>query len=109
VRGSVFVPGVPAPQGSKRHVGRGILVESSRTVGPWRERVALTVAAERPGSPSRAPVSLLLRFTFARPKSHLRRDGSVRDAAPAFPSRPDVDKLARASVTAKDTSSGARL
>lgn len=36
-----FVPGRPAPQGSKRHVGHGIMVESSRDLGPWRERVAL--------------------------------------------------------------------
>jgi crossover junction endodeoxyribonuclease RusA len=36
-----YVPGKPAPRGSKRHVGRGIMVDSSREVGPWRERVAL--------------------------------------------------------------------
>jgi crossover junction endodeoxyribonuclease RusA len=28
------VPGKPAPQGSKRHVGRGIMVESSNHVAP---------------------------------------------------------------------------
>ena len=34
------VLGVPAPQGSKRHVGRGVLVESSNALGPWRDAVA---------------------------------------------------------------------
>jgi len=34
------VLGVPAPQGSKRHVGRGVLVESSKALGPWRDAVA---------------------------------------------------------------------
>ena len=35
----VFIPGVPAPQGSKRHVGGGRLVESSKKVKPWRRAV----------------------------------------------------------------------
>jgi len=45
-----FVPGKPAPQGSKRHVGRGIMLESSREVGPWRERVALVAHNVMAGS-----------------------------------------------------------
>lgn len=39
----VFVPGLPAPQGSKRHVGNGILVESSKKVKPWRQAVSAEV------------------------------------------------------------------
>ena len=45
----INVLGTPAPQGSKRHVGRGIMVESSRLVGPWREAVKAAVAATYPG------------------------------------------------------------
>ena len=33
---SLFVPGIPAPQGSKRHVGHGVMVESSARVKSWR-------------------------------------------------------------------------
>lgn len=35
-----FVAGRPAVQGSKRHVGGGRLIESSRQVGPWRGTAA---------------------------------------------------------------------
>jgi len=27
---NLFVPGAPAPQGSKRHVGNGVMVEASK-------------------------------------------------------------------------------
>jgi crossover junction endodeoxyribonuclease RusA len=33
------VRGLPAPQGSKRHVGGGRMVESSANVKPWRADV----------------------------------------------------------------------
>ena len=36
---TIRVYGTPAPQGSKRHVGRGVMVESSKKVKPWREAV----------------------------------------------------------------------
>ena len=33
----IKVIGLPAPQGSKRHVGHGVMIESSNNVKPWRE------------------------------------------------------------------------
>ena len=45
----------PAPQGSKRHIGKGRMVESSKRVGPWREAVRQsavgTVNKLRQGAP----------------------------------------------------------
>ena len=41
------VYGTPAPQGSKRHVGRGVMVESSKKVAPWRQDVVAAAAAGR--------------------------------------------------------------
>jgi crossover junction endodeoxyribonuclease RusA len=35
----IRINGIPAPQGSKRHVGNGVMIESSKAVGPWREAV----------------------------------------------------------------------
>ena len=37
----IFIPvrGVPAPQGSKRHIGHGIMIENSKKVKPWRQDV----------------------------------------------------------------------
>src|ERR1700676_3259288 len=38
-RMKITVRGIPAPQGSKRHVGGGRMIEMSKAVGPWREAV----------------------------------------------------------------------
>lgn len=100
------VNGIPAPQGSKRHVGGGRMVESSRAVGPWREAVrheagvALWVDGSwLPGTS--LPLSVTVVFVLARPLSHwggANHDaGHLRNSAPKFPAkRPDLDKLARA-------------
>jgi Holliday junction resolvase RusA-like endonuclease len=108
---TIEVRGLPAPQGSKRHVGRGIMVESSKAVGPWREAVraetqrtmkALAVPGTPGGVPGplAGPLVVLAEFHLPRPKSHYRTGRNadrLRDSAPAFPfGQPDVDKLARA-------------
>ncbi len=97
----VWVAGKPAPQGSKRHVGGGRMVESSKAVGPWRERVGAELARLELGEPSRAAIVVNARFCFTRPKSHLRVNGSPRGSAPRVPAtRPDLDKLVRAVLDA---------
>ena len=98
------VNGQPAPQGSKRHVGGGRMVEMSKAVGPWRE--AVRAEAQRTGSaefwnPSDpGPLSVTVVFILKRPASHFRTgrwSERLRESAPRFPAgRPDVDKLARA-------------
>jgi crossover junction endodeoxyribonuclease RusA len=88
------VPGKAAPQGSKRHVGRGILVESSKEVGPWRERVALAAHNAMAGRPvQRGAVAVRIDFILPRPKS------TPKSTPPAV-KRPDLDKLARAVLDA---------
>jgi Holliday junction resolvase RusA-like endonuclease len=101
----VFVAGKPAPQGSKRHVGRGILVESSKAVKPWREDIRqamLTAYGDQPKMPG--PLAVTIRFVVDRPKGHYRTGRNahlLRDAAPILPTgKPDVDKLARAVLDA---------
>ncbi|GIV03997.1 MAG: hypothetical protein KatS3mg015_2827 [Fimbriimonadales bacterium] len=96
----IRVPGIPAPQGSKRHVGHGVLIESSRSVGPWRERVALHLVESHPSKPRRDYIAVHLTFCFPRPKSHFKKDGTLRASAPKFPGRPDIDKLVRAILDA---------
>ncbi len=86
------VPGRPAPQGSKRHVGYGIMVESSPEVGPWRERVALAAHNAMLATGATlftGAVTVDLRFVLPRPKSTPKR------RTPPAVKRPDVDKLAR--------------
>ena len=98
----IDVLGLPAPQGSKRHVGRGILVESSTKVGPWRE--AVVAAATNQGHANlmlEGPVTVDVSFYFPRPKGHYRADGSLRDSAPfTHSTKPDIDKVLRSTLDA---------
>ncbi|MFM8155421.1 MAG: RusA family crossover junction endodeoxyribonuclease [Actinomycetes bacterium] len=93
------VLGLPAPQGSKRHVGGGRMVESSRKVGPWRE--AIVSQALRDGVAGRlldGPLSFSAVFRMPRPNSHFGARG-LKPSAPAHPTgTPDVDKLARSTL-----------
>lgn len=89
----------PAPQGSKRLVGRS-LVESSRNVKPWRLLVQ-TAAIETHHPTIYGPVSLSVVFLFPRPKGHLRKDGSLKPSAPRWHTvRPDGSKLLRSTEDA---------
>lgn len=106
-----FVPGLPAPQGSKRavrfpngHVG---MIESSKRVKPWRNDVA--AAAMEARARQHWPTTLYgfsvkiaaLVFAMPRPGSHLRKAGELAKGAPATPrGKPDVDKLERAVLDA---------
>lgn len=85
-----FVDGAPAAQGSKRHVGNGRMVEQSKNVGPWRERVAWWARQHHNGGVISGPIALTLRFVMPRPTSTPKR------STPPAIKRPDVDKLCRA-------------
>ena len=101
---TLFVPGVPAPQGSKRHVGRGVLIESSPLVKPWRATVAAAChEAGVAGLRLDAALHVSLRFAITRPGSHFGKRGLL-GSAPAFPHRkPDIDKLSRSTLDALAT------
>lgn len=98
---SVFVPGHPAPQGSKRHVGNGVMIESSKNVKPWRSdiRSALIDGAGQPRWHFESAVHVVMIFIMPRPKSTPKR------TTPAATKKPDLDKLVRAVFDAI-TSSG---
>jgi len=98
---TIVVHGIPAPQGSKRHVGGGRMIESSKAVGPWREAIRGSVLATfGQVTPLEGPLSVDVTFVFDRPRSHYgtgRNSRIVRPSAPVFPAtRPDLDKLCRA-------------
>lgn len=89
----VFVPGKPAAQGSKRHVGGGRMIEQSKAVAPWRERVAyLAMQARGSAVPLERefPVRLVLNFVMPRPTSAPKR------STPPAIRQPDLDKCIRA-------------
>jgi Holliday junction resolvase RusA-like endonuclease len=101
------VRGLPAPQGSKRHIGRGVMVESSKRVKPWREavRTEASIAMTLAGlARFDGPLVLEVTFYFDRPRSHYRTGKNahlLRDGAPAAPaSVPDLSKLVRSTEDA---------
>lgn len=100
---SFFVPGTPAPQGSKKHVGNGVMIESSRHLKPWRSKVAW-LARKHIRAPHAGAIRLDLRFVMPRPKSHFgtgRNADRIKPTAPdCHTQKPDIDKLERAVLDA---------
>jgi Holliday junction resolvase RusA-like endonuclease len=105
---TVAVYGLPAPQGSKKHLGNGVMVESSKHVKPWRQDVkyaALAATQAVPGwAPLDGPLVAAMTFAFARPKGHYRTGRNshlLRDTAPARPAvYPDLSKIIRSTEDA---------
>lgn len=104
-----YATGRPAGQGSKRHVGRGIMVESSKRVAPWRADVvnaALTAIADLddPWEPLAQACHVGIYFYLARPRSHYRTGRHAAELRPDAPewvtTSPDLDKMARATLDA---------
>jgi len=95
--------GMPAPQGSKKFVGtnaagRGILVESSKKVKPWRQDVkseALVISRHLfDGVPLDRPLWVSMVFTMPKPASAPKRRKTWADK------KPDLSKLARSTEDA---------
>ena len=107
---SFRVYGLPAPQGSKRHVGNGVMVESSKRVKPWRQDVKYAALEAQPVHWSgcrevlSGPLRAYVTFYLPRPKGHYRTGRNaalLRDSAPRWPGvKPDVDKLLRSTLDA---------
>lgn len=93
------VNGIPAPQGSKKHIGRGRLIEVSKKVAPWRAAVAATAADAGINELHLDQAALVGVFFFMpRPKSHRGARG-LRPSAPVAPLvPPDLDKLIRSTL-----------
>ena len=94
----ITVYGEPGPQGSKRHVGNGVMIESSKKVKPWREAVVYAAREAMRGWPAlTGPIVLRMVFTVRKPKSAPKR----RRTFPA--TKPDLSKLARSTEDAMTT------
>ena len=93
---SFTVPG--NPQALKRHrtfnmKGRSIQYDPSK--GDKADFLAKCME-HKPETPWTGPVWVTLRFTFSRPKSHLRANGQVKPSAPMMhATKPDVDNLTK--------------
>lgn len=84
-----FVPGVPAPQGSKRLVRSGdrtmMINANSASLKEWRRVV--TLSAPRMDWAPRVPLSVTLGFVMP---------ATLKDRSGWCAVRPDIDKLCRA-------------
>ena len=98
----ITVEGIEAaPQGSKKHVGNGIMVEVCKRVGTWKKAVgreARKVVKEI----IIEPVHVEIVFWFRRPVSHLNAKGEPKQSAHKYPNRRqgDIDKLCRSTLDA---------
>jgi crossover junction endodeoxyribonuclease RusA len=104
---SFTVWGTAAPQGSKRHVGKGVMLESSDRVRPWRQDVRFAALEERPSDWDMATaMSVELTFRFPRPASHYGNKNGIIYLKTSAPPEPvsarlgDIDKLSRAVLDA---------
>ena len=87
------VIGLPGAQGSKRHVGHGVMVESSKKVAPWREAVANAARRAHTGPALDGPLSLEVVFRLPATSSWKAAD---RTRGWRWKDRtPDLDKLLR--------------
>ena len=86
---SFFVPGKAAAQGSKRHVGRGVMVEMSKDLPAWRTAVANAARTAHQGRPTiDGPVAVAMTVYVQRPKTTRFK---------TYPAGPkDLDKQQRA-------------
>lgn len=99
----VIAYGMPAPQGSKKLVGRakdgrGLLVESSAKVKPWRMDVKAAAEAVRAAGsapmPLDGPLVVSMVFTLPKPASAPKRRRTWPDR------KPDLSKLVRSTEDA---------
>jgi len=101
---SIWVPGLPQPQGSSRafvnrHTGRVIVTSANAKLKPWRQAVT-DAASEEMGEREayREPINVTLVFQMPRPAGHFGKKGLL-PSAPSHPAvRPDLDKLTRAAL-----------
>ena len=87
-----------APQGSKKHVGRGIMVETCKRLKSWRKEVSLR-AKLTVDEIIEEPVEIEVVFWFKRPLKHYLPNGMVRQSAPVYitnKNKGDIDKHCRA-------------
>lgn len=89
---TITVLGAVGPQGSKRSVGNGRMIESSEKVRPWRDSVAWEARAANVKVDG--PVSVELIFTMRKPKSAPKRRRTWPDR------KPDIDKCCRSTLDA---------
>lgn len=99
------VPGVPAPGGSKRHIGGGRMIDDCKRNPGWRSIVAWTARMELRGMmPLEGALAVDVVFWMPRPKAHYgtgKNAGKLKPNAPKYHTvKPDGTKLWRSTEDA---------
>ena len=106
---SITVYGTARPAGSKKHVGRGIIVDAGKHTAKWKRAVRKAAKAAMQGLPQplfiERPLEMSYVFYRARPKYHYgtgRNSGMVKQQyLGAYPiTTPDLTKIVRATEDA---------
>jgi Holliday junction resolvase RusA-like endonuclease len=112
---SFFVPGIPAPGGSKRgfaikkggvFTGRIAMVDAGgQRTKDWRQACVVMANEVRPPEPFRGPLRVDFQFVMPRIKAHFHtsraKEGLLRDDAPTYhTTKPDRTKLTRSTEDA---------
>jgi Holliday junction resolvase RusA-like endonuclease len=105
-----FVPGTPAPGGSKtgfynKKLGRVMMTPASKKTKPWMSTVSAVVRSQYHNRPLLTdPLRLGMQFRILRPKGHWgsgRNAATLKQSAPTHPTvKPDLTKLVRATEDA---------
>lgn len=105
-----FIPGIPAPGGSKRFVGhskktgRAILIDAAGEKNKnWRSIVAVCGSDEmrKSGALFNGPLRVKFDFVMPRRKGDMNSKGEVKPTAPFYhTTKPDALKLARSTEDA---------
>ena len=103
-----FVPGIPAPGGSKRgifnsKINRTLIFENNPEKNRnWRAAVALAASEAMNGKELLSgPLFVKIEFEMPRPKSHFSSKGPLKKTAPDWNTKkPDVCKLTRSTEDA---------
>lgn len=93
-----FVAGVPAPKGSKKHIGGGRMAEVSPRLPAWDKALDEALAAHPcAGELVDGPLRVDYLFVMPHNKGHFKAGGELKDNAPYWHiTMPDKDKLERA-------------
>ncbi len=108
---SIFVPGIPAPGGSKRafaikkggvYTGRTVIIDAAgQRNKEWKATCAQVAHECDLTEPFRGPLRVDFDFVMPRIKSHFRASGALKEQAPRWHVvKPDRTKLTRSTEDA---------
>lgn len=79
------VPGKPVPQPRQRTTKSGHTYYPDNGIVAYRAAIALAARQVCETPIERAPLTMIVDWIFERPKSHFRKDGTLRPDAPVMP------------------------